>query len=473
MREQIYEVVMQKFWAAVAVTAAMVAAPAARSETLADALISAYKTSHLLDQNQAVLRASDEDAAIALAQLRPVVSFVTQASWTKLDNAFRTSAFGGVSGPFYTETKDATVGVTAQFVIYAGGRGKLAVEAAKESVLATRASLVNIEQQVLLDAVSAYVNVRLQAEIVSLRESNVRLISQELQAARDRFDVGEVTLTDVSLAEARRAAAQSGLAAAQGALEVARERYKAAIGHYPSNLSGLPKLPFAAKSEEAARAIAVRNHPVIIQAGHEVKISDIRVKIAEAAFLPTVSSQLSVTEDWLSGSGNTVGSVTFSDTIYQGGERSALYRQALAGKEATAAAQLQSVVNVSEAVGQAWSNLMVQQASIQAGGLQVTAAQKAFDGVREEATLGARTTLDVLNAEQELLSARADKLQSEASRYVGVYQLLSSMGQLTAEQLNLGIPTFDPTAYYNAVKSAPLTSTRGKKLDKILKKIGN
>ena len=163
---------------------------------------------------------------------------------------------------------------------------------------------------------SAYVDMCLQAGL-ALRESNVRLISQELQAAKDRFDVGEVTLTDVSLAEARRAAAQSGLAAAQGALEVARERYKAAIGHYPGKLAGLPKLPFAAKSEDAARAIAVRNHPVIKQAGHEVKISDIRVKIAEAAFLPTVSSSLSVSEDWLSGSGNT-GLDQVHDTIYQG-----------------------------------------------------------------------------------------------------------------------------------------------------------
>jgi outer membrane protein len=464
---------MQKFWAAVAVTAAMVGAPAAQSETLADALISAYKTSHLLDRNQAMLRAADEDAAVALAQLRPVISFATQATWTKQDNALPFRSTLGQSLPAYAESADASAQLSATFLIYAGGRGKMAIDVARESVLSTREALVNVEQQVLLSAVSAYVDVRLQIETVALRESNVRLISQELQAAKDRFDVGEVTLTDVSLAEARQAAAQSGLAAAQGALEAARERYKATIGHYPGKLAGLPKLPVAAKSEDAARAIAVRNHPVIKQAGHEVKISDIRVKIAEAAFLPTVSSSLTVSEDWLSGSGNAVAGVKFSDTIYQGGERSALYRRALAGKESSAAAQLQAVVEVSEAVGNAWSNVIVQQASIQAGGLQVTAAQKAFDGVREEATLGARTTLDVLDAEQELLSARADKLQSEASRYVGVYQLLSTMGQLTAEQLNLGITTYDPEAYYTAVKKAPLTSTRGKRLDKILEKIGN
>ena len=145
----------------------------------------------------------------------------------------------------------------------------------------------------------------------------------------------------------------------------------------------------------------------------------------------------------------------------------------MAGKEIAQAGLHQTSVVVSENVGRAWANLAVAQASINAGSLQVTAAQKAFEGVREEATLGARTTLDVLNAEQELLNARATKLQAEASRYVGTYQLLAAMGQLTADHLNLGIPTFDPEAYYNAVKTAPATSTRGKALDKILGKIAN
>jgi outer membrane protein len=462
---------MRTYLAALAVVVAMVA-PAAQSETLADALISAYKTSNLLDKNQAVLRAADEDAAVALANLRPVLTFSTQASWTKYDNAVPGNFFSPLKYPYY-ESTDASAQLSATFLIYAGGRGKMGVEIAKESVLSTRAALVNVEQQVLLEAVAAYVDVRLQLEIVALRESNTRLINQELRAAKDRFDVGDVTSTDVSLAQARAAAAQSGLAAAQGALEVARERYKAAIGHYPNKLAALPKLPTPAKSEETAKSAAVRNHPIIQQAAHEVKIGDIRVKIAEAAFLPTVNGSVTTTEDWLTGEGNTSVGIKFSDTIYQGGERSALYRKALAGKEAAAAAQHQAAVEVSQAVGQAWANLMVAQASIQAGALQVTAAQKAFDGVREEATLGARTTLDVLNAEQELLSARATKLQAEASRYVGVYQLMSTMGNLTADKLNLGIASFDPEAYYNAVKNAPLTSTRGKKLDKILEKIGD
>lgn len=462
---------MRKIFAAFAVTAAIGAALPAWSETLADALTSAYKESHLLDQNQAVLRAADEDAAIAVAQLRPVIDFVTRGAWTKYDN--KTANFlSGLTTPYF-EDFSSSASLTASVLIYAGGRGKLGVEAAHEAVLATRAGLVNVEQQVLLDAVSAYVNVQLQGEIVALRESNVRLIGQELRAAKDRFDVGEVTLTDVSLAEARLAAANSGLAAAQGELEVARERYKAAVGHYPDRLARLPKLPKIAKTEDEARSIAVRNHPSVIQAQHEAKIADLRVKIAKGAFLPLVNGQIGVNEALDTGAGNASIGVTMSQPLYHGGELSALYRQSLARKEAAEAGMHQVSVAVAENVGQAWANLIVSQASIQAGSLQVTAAQKAFDGVREEATLGARTTLDVLNAEQELLSARATKLQAEANRYVGVYQLLQVTGQLTAEQLNLGIPTFDPEAYYNAVKKAPATSTRGKKLDKILEKIGN
>ena len=459
---------MLKLLAAFAVSATLAVAPAAQAETLADALIAAYKTSNLLDQNQAILRAADEDAAIAVANLRPVVNFAVQGNWRKFDNDTASPQF---PSPFY-ESLSGSVGLTASVVIWANGRGRLGVDVARESVLATRAALVNVEQEVLLAAVSAFVDVRLQAEIVTLRQSNVRLITQELRAAKDRFDVGEVTLTDVSLAEARLAGARSGLASAQGNLMIARERYKATTGSYPGNLAGLPKLPKTAKSQEDARAVAVRTHPFILQSQHEAKVAELRVQIAKTGLGPTLSGQAGITEDF-DGAGNTSIGLSINQTLYAGGELSALYRKSLAGKEIAQAGLHQTVVVVSENVGRAWVSLAVANASIEAGSLQVVAAQKAFDGVREEATLGARTTLDVLNAEQELLNARATKLQAEASRYVGVYQLLSSMGLLTADHLNLGIASFDPEAYYKAVKNAPAASAQGKRLDKILKTIRN
>jgi outer membrane protein len=229
------EGVMKKLLATVAFMGGLASASVAWSETLADALIAAYKTSHLLDQNQAVLRAADEDVAVAVAKLRPVVSFALQGSWRRFNNDTATFTLPQAN---YTSL-DGSVGLSANVLIYAGGRGKLGIELAKQSVLATRSALVNVEQNVLLGAVAAFVDVRLKSEIVGLRQSNVRLIVQELRAAKDRFEVGEVTLTDVSLAEARLAAAQAGLSSAQGSLEVAREAYKAAIGDYPDQLASL------------------------------------------------------------------------------------------------------------------------------------------------------------------------------------------------------------------------------------------
>lgn len=461
---------MRTFLKVLGLVAGVVAAPlAVQAESLADALAAAYKNSNLLDQNQAVLRAADEDAAIAMANLRPVVSFVASAGARQFDRPVRSNPFA----PAVTYNTSASYDLTAEMVLWAGGRGKMSVEAAREQVLATRAALVNVEQQVLLQAVSAYVDVQLQQEIVALRESNVRVITQELRAAKDRFDVGEVTQTDVSLAEAALAASKANLAAAQGQLMVARERYKAMTGHYPGKLARLPQTPALPRTLEEAKSLAERGHPVIIQAQHQVAAADLGVKIAATAFGPTLSGSLDLTKDTQSGNASLGAGLQLRQTLVAGGRNAASYRKAMAGKEQAEAGLLQSVVQVSETVGQAWAQLAVAHASIEAGRQQVTAAQKAFDGVREEAKLGARTTLDVLNAEQDLLSARAARLEAEANRYVGVYQVLSSMGNLTAEKLNLGVPTFDPEAYYNAVKDAPAHSTRGAALDRILEKIAD
>lgn len=441
---------------------------AGQSETLADALRSAYKSSHLLDQNQAVLRAADEDAAVAIAKLRPVLTYTAQYSARRYDNAKATTSLPTAN----FETDSAQQSLTASLLLYSGGRVRMGGDLARQAVLATRAGLINVEQSVLLNAVSAYVNLQLKSEIVDLRASNTRLITKQLRAANDRFAVGEVTLTDVSVAEARLAAANAGLVAAQGDLNVARETYKVAVGAYPNGLSRLPALPALPKSLAAARAIAQQNHPFILQSQHQAKIADIQVAIAKAAFGPSLSANIGLSQDD-TGLGNTNAALQLSQTIYSGGERSALYRKALAEKESAAASLLQTSLTIDQNVANAWSGLQVAGASITANAAQIDAAQKAFDGVSEEANLGSRTTLDVLNAEQDLLSARSARLEAEANRYIGVYQLLSVMGQLTAEKLNLGIPTYDVEAYAGAVKNAPLTSTRGAALDKIMSKIAN
>jgi len=437
----------------------------AGAETLSDALIAAYRNSHLLDQNQAVLRAADEDVAIAVSALRPVVSY------TALAGARRTnSTLFGVGN--YSTNLTASLDLSAEFVLYDWGRRGFGIAIAKQSVLATRQALVNVEQQVLLEALAAYVQVRLSGEIIALRQSNVRLITQELRAAQDRFDVGEVTRTDVAIAEARLAASRSALAAAEGDLMVARESYKAATGAYPGRLSALPKPPKFGKSLEEAQAVARKTHPLIKQAQELVTLAEAQVALADAGMKPTLGLGASLT---LGDNGSVTEQLGLSlnQTVYAGGRLSALFRKALAGQDQSRAKLGQTTVAVLQNVGNAWANLAVFAASIEASDRQIRAAQTAFDGVREEATLGARTTLDVLNAEQELLDARASRLQAEAGRYIAVYQVLASMGLLTVDHLQLGIPTYDPEAYYDAVKTAPATSAQGKRLDAILDKIGN
>lgn len=454
---------MRNWLRAVTVAVAMtVGTVQAGAETLADALIAAYRTSHLLDQNQAVLRAADEDVAVAVSALRPVLNYTAQAGY----------AFASRDGGTLTDELSASLTLSAEILLLDFGRRELGIAIAEASVKATRQALVNVEQQVLLATVQAYVDVRLANEIVALRQSNLRLITQELRAAEDRFDVGEITRTDVAIAEARLAASRSALAAAEGQLMVAREAYKAATGAYPGKLAALPASPVLPGTLEEAQAVARRTHPLIRQAMEQVTVSERRVELAEANMKPTVGFGASVSLSDQGTLGEQLG-LTMRQTIYAGGELSALYRKALAGQEQARALLGQTTVGVLQNLGNAWANLAVYGASIQASDQQIRAAQTAFDGVREEATLGARTTLDVLNAEQELLDARASRLEAEAGRYVAVYQVLASMGLLTVEHLNLGIPTYDPDAYYEAVRTAPATSAQGKKLDAILEKIGD
>ncbi|MDJ0826173.1 MAG: TolC family outer membrane protein [Rhodobacter sp.] len=440
---------------ALAVGGAVAAVPV-RAETLTDALISAYRHSNLLDQNRALLRAADESVAQAVARLRPVINFIATA---------------GYADPRpISDNYTASLALTAELELYTSGANKLRIESAKEAVLATREALVQVEQNVLLAAVAAYMEVIRAAEFVALRQNNVRLITQELRAARDRFEVGEVTRTDVSIAQARLAAARAGLAAAQGDFDVAREAYKAAVGRYPGNLRRPNRPPMTAKTVDAAKAIAVRTHPLIRQRQREVAVAELNVLVAKAALKPSVTGSVSTGIDQDKNASNSV-SVRLTQPLYHGGRLSSLLRQALATVDADRAELLQSVVTVKQDVGEAWSNLSVAIASTEANVRQVRASQVAFEGVREEAKLGARTTLDVLDAEQDLLDARAALIQSQIQQFVAVYTLLSSMGLLTVEHLKLGIVTYDPAAYYRAVKDAPTryVSPQGEKLDRVLK----
>ncbi|MEI4485912.1 TolC family outer membrane protein [Frigidibacter sp. MR17.14] len=441
---------------AMALVLGLAFAAQAQAETLADALASAYRNSHLLEQNRAVLRAADEDAAQAVATLRPVVAFIAQTDYSKT---------------LLTEGSTSQIGLTASLVLWDNGRNRLGIEIARESVLATRQALVQVEQQVLLSAVSAYFQVRSALESVSINQNSIRVLDEELRATSDRFEVGEVTRTDVSLAEAQRAAARASLAAAQGDLEVAREAYKAATGHYPGSLAPAPAAPALPRTLGEAKSIAQRNHPSILEAQRQVKVSDLQVKLAGANFGPSVDITAQTTLDEYSDKNSAV-SLGLSQTLYAGGAVSSAHRRAVAGRDQSRAALLQTGVTVEQSVGESWSSIDVSRAQIRATAEQIQAAQVAYDGIRDEAALGSRTTLDVLDAEQDLLDARADRITAQANEQIALYSLLSSMGLLTVQHLGLNVPVYDPDAYYQAVKNAPLTSSRGKSLDKALKAMG-
>lgn len=459
--------------AAALTVATFVAPPMARAETLAAALVSAYDHSGLLEQNRALLRAADEGVAQAVSRLRPVIEWTAGLNQRFTDGASANSGFAQVT------SKPATfsVEISASLLLYDFGATRLGVDIAKETVLGTRHALVGVEQQVLLRAVSAFFEVRRASEFLALRQNNVRLITQELRAARDRFEVGEVTRTDVSLAEARLAAARSGLAAAEGALNQARLEYLAAVGHEPGRLVQPGSLPALPPSVEAAMAAAVRRHPDMLSAQKDVTVAELQVTAADLALKPTINlnSRYSVSES-LNNSGYSkelsVG-IGATGPIYAGGRLSSLQRQAMASRDAARSALHVVSHGVRTNAGNAYSNLLVARASREATEQQVRAAQVAFRGVREEATLGARTTLDVLNAEQELLQARADLISAQIDEYVSAYSILAATGRLTAESLNLAVQRFDPASYYNMVRDAPAgISARGKRLDNVLRKLG-
>ncbi|TNF57163.1 MAG: transporter [Rhodobacteraceae bacterium] len=442
----------------------------ARADNLADALIGAYNTSGLLEQNRALLRAADEDVASSLAALRPVVDYVIGVSRSLSETR---------TGPIVinNQTSALSASLSASWLLWDNGASPLRTQAAKETVLATRALLRSVEQQVLLRAVRAYMNVLRETEFVSLRQNNVRVLTEELRATRDRFEVGEVTRTDVALAESRLAEARSNLALAEGNLVNAREEYLAAVGRLPTRLQPPPRLPARPASVDEAKAVAMRTHPDIQQAQHQVAAAELGVLATEAGMGPALRLQGQIgtveTNNATGDSNSSSLSLNFSQRIYQGGGLASGLRRAMAQRDAARYALLNVQEAIAQDVASALVRFQVAQATIEANDRRIAAAQVAFRGVREEAALGARTTLDVLDAEQELLDAQTARIAAQTELYVASYQILAAQGLLTAENLRLAVQIYDPAAYFNQVRNAPAyRSQQGQQLDKVLRKLG-
>ena len=427
------------------------------NDTLTGAMVSAYKTSGLLEQNRAVLRAADEDVASAASQLAPVVSWASSVSHS-----------GSGSSSFDTSS---SISLLANFTIYDGGERSLGLEGAKFSVLATRLSLVQIEQNVLFEAVTAYLGVIRETENVSLREGNLYVISEELRAANDRFEVGEITKTDVALAEAQLAASNSALAVAKGSYEKAVASYISAIGKSPNSLEYPTFVPEVPNSLENAIAGALTEHPSIGELKNLVKVSEINSKIADLStgFTVSLGSSVSLDEE-----GETSGnlSVTASGPIFSGGKLYSSSRKKIALNEQVLARLYSSKISIEQNVTNAFSSLQVAKAAKLAAEEQIRATEVALKGVKEEAILGARTTLDVLNSEQDLLDARVQLVSAKVDEHLSVYRLLLQIGRLNVDYLNLPVRKYDVQKYYDLVKNSPASKLKsGRELNKILQKL--
>ncbi|MEM7491619.1 MAG: TolC family outer membrane protein, partial [Pseudomonadota bacterium] len=428
-----------------------------------DALIQAYRSSPVLEQQRFLLRVEDENVAIAVSALRPTVSFATSYGKVRTSSNVNTAT-----------STTASLGLVLEYTLVDSGQRHLRIGAEKESVLAARFNLIDVEQDVLLSAVDAYLSLREAILAVDVSESNLRLLEEELRATQDRFEVGEVTRTDVAIAESSLAASLSALAAARGSVDIARELYRQAIGVLPEGqLAAPPPPPDLPPTLERAQALALQIHPLITSAQHDITALRLLADLAEAERLPTVglSSDFSVSRPDTVTAGV---SVTGSVPIYTGGALSALNRQAIATAQA-ARANLNTIARaITQGVGTAWAELEIARAQIVATTEGVRAARLAFEGFQEEARLGARTTIDVLDAEQDLIDARLALIEAETAADLAVYSVLDAVGLLTTDHLGLNVERYDPTQYYNAVANAPAVSPspHGSRLDRVLRRFG-
>jgi len=438
------------------------------AQTLTDALISAYRNSVLLEINRAGLRATDESVAQAWAALRPTLSL---------------RGSSGYSAPTYNLDSGSfthALNLDASLKLWDGGANYLAAEVARLNVSAARQTLIDVEQSVMLNAVTAFMDMRRDTQFLALSERSMHVIERQVQAARDRFEVGDITRTEVSQAESRLASAVAEVALRQGNLEISREVYHIAVGVYPGELQPPPPLPDFPNTLQDAQHIGSHTHPSILRAQHVVKASEFNVLRAEAStkLNITLSGNINVTQrDFIRVrplSPSTTSSITLGGSlpIYSGGALSSAYRQALAIDERSRFELLQAGKIVSQNVARFWALINISRASIVARHKQVRASRVALRGVQEEANFGARTTLDVLDAERELLIAESNLVAAQRDEAVAIYSLLSTMGLLTVKHLGLGIATYNTDDNYNRVWNAPVKTERGILLKRIFKRAG-
>ena len=428
-------------------------ASAASADTLREALVSAYNSNPTLTTQRETLRATDATVAIAKAAGRPQVSADVGLNRTVTQSGVLVATGKGPT---------LSVGVDVSYPLFNGGSVRNSVRAAETRVEAGRATLAAVEGDVFTQAVAAYMDVIRDRSVVELNQNNVRVLETNLQATRDRFEIGDLTRTDVAQSEARLQLGRSQLAGAQGQLIASEATYRQVIGHPPGQLAPPPPLPPLPTTSDEAVKIALANNPDLVATARQAIASGYDVNVARASRLPTLSVVGSETyvnnlaHNGPSGFPNTGAETSVGLSarvpIFQGGLPAARIRQA----QAQQGQALETVVGTERAVVQtaraAFANYEASQRQIQAQTVAVQANQLALEGARAEQSVGTRTVLDVLNAEQELLNSQVSLVTAKRDAYVAGFQLLNAMGQAEAQDLGLdGGPLYDPLGNYRRV----------------------
>ncbi|UVK52460.1 TolC family outer membrane protein [Mesorhizobium sp. AR02] len=443
--------VSKTLFAAVLVSATALSPLTASAETITGALAKAYQYNSSLNLSRAGVRVTDEGVAIAKSGWRPTIHGTADANYVN------TRASGANS-----KTSSASVGIVINQTLFDGFQTRNNVAAAEAQVKASVESLRNTEENTLFNAATAYMNVIRDRQIAVLTEQNLQFLTEQARAARSRFEVGEGTRTDVAQADASRASAVASLSAARAQALASAATYHQVVGDEPGKLK--PAAPLAKllpSSLESAIAIGSAEHPAILSTQHLVDAAAFSVKSAEGALLPQLTASAGISDDYLSRNpnigtnGNSTSAnigATLTIPIYSGGRTSAVVRQ---NKESLGEARIQVDVSrdqVRQAVATAWSQYTAAQQSVSANKQVIDAAQLALNGVIEERNVGQRTTLDVLNAQATVITAKINQANSEHDVVVASYAILSAVGRLSVDRLGLPVTKYKPEEHYNAVK---------------------
>lgn len=449
-----------RFLATIATAAVLAWVPAyAGAETLKDAFAAAYQSNPDLLARRAALRAQDETVSIANSGYRPTVS--STAEIERQRNETNISSSAGETRQDFSSTNETYRAAVAQ-PLFRGFQTVNDVRSAENNVYAGREQLRAAEIATFIDVAGAYMDVLRDRAVLGLTANQVTVLERQLQASRDRFEVGDVTRTDVAQSEARLATAQTNRIAAQGALDVSLEAYRRLVGQVPGDLaSPALDMPLPQLIDDAI-ALAVETNPDLAAARFAEKAAQKDVASAKGAVLPSLDASASITRTvgdrpialdvGTIETTTKVAGVTLTVPLYQSGAEYAAVRRAQQLRSQRMLEIASAERQVVERVRTAWVALKTAQATIESAKLAISANDLALEGVRQEQMVGTRTILDVLDAEQELLDSKVALTRAERDEVVAVYQLLGAMGQLDARALDLAVEIYDPAENLDRVR---------------------